>query len=220
MGSFNGRKYKHVQAARFIPAAFVHGMIWNERIAEMHIKNYRPDDRQDTATGTGVVKDLPGRIPALRLAAAALTLSAIILLAFFRGCGTQPVPGRTLPAYTTAKPGVSLSGDNGYEGVHNGYATFRAVSTMTFLNGDTVHYVGLRNEESNTCDEVVCIYLQDGTLLYRSGYIKPGETLEEAEFVFNGKSGTYHGMVVYEFYSCGSHAFLTQCECPVSIRVI
>lgn len=69
------------------------------------------------------------------------------------------------------------------------------------LEADSVQQsLCLSNPPQNTCYFVIALYLEDGTMLWKSDYIKPGE--ESEQIVLNQKlqEGTYHG--AYLQYSC------------------
>ncbi len=69
------------------------------------------------------------------------------------------------------------------------------------LEADSVQQsLCLSNPPQNTCYFVIALYLEDGTMLWKSDYIKPGE--ESEPIVLNQKlqEGTYHG--AYLQYSC------------------
>ncbi len=69
------------------------------------------------------------------------------------------------------------------------------------LESDSVQQsLCLSNPPQNTCYFVIALYLEDGTMLWESDYIKPGE--ESEPIVLNQKlqEGTYQG--AYLQYSC------------------
>ena len=69
------------------------------------------------------------------------------------------------------------------------------------LEADSVQQsLCLSTPPQNTCYFVIALYLEDGTMLWKSDYIKPGE--ESEPIVLNQKlqEGTYHG--AYLQYSC------------------
>ena len=69
------------------------------------------------------------------------------------------------------------------------------------LEADSVQQsLCLSNPPQNTCYFIIALYLEDGTMLWKSDYIKPGE--ESEPIVLNQKlqEGTYHG--AYLQYSC------------------
>lgn len=75
----------------------------------------------------------------------------------------------------------------GYEGI-----TLRADSLEQI--------VSLNNPIQNTCYFVITLYLEDGTRLWQSDYIKPGETSSPIVLTQSLEKGTYPNAVLQ--YSC------------------
>ena len=60
--------------------------------------------------------------------------------------------------------------------------------------------VSLNNPIQNTCYFVITLYLEDGTRLWQSDYIKPGETSSPIVLTQSLEKGTYPNAVLQ--YSC------------------
>jgi|LSQX01.3.fsa_nt_gb hypothetical protein len=66
--------------------------------------------------------------------------------------------------------------------------------------GQTLHAAGVSNSEQNSCYFVVSIILPDGSEVYRSSYLAPGQSLGDVELSKPLAPGTYEGAVAR--YSC------------------
>lgn len=96
----------------------------------------------------------------------------------------------------------------GYEGI-----TLRADSLEQI--------VSLNNPIQNTCYFVITLYLEDGTRLWQSDYIKPGETSSPIVLTQSLEKGTYPNAVLQ--YSCfkmdGEKTPLNGAETKLTLRV-
>lgn len=61
--------------------------------------------------------------------------------------------------------------------------------------------VNMGNPADNTCYFVIVIRLADGTQLYQSDYLKPGEGLEEITLERELEVGEYQAVIEYNCYS-------------------
>lgn len=66
--------------------------------------------------------------------------------------------------------------------------------------GQTLHAAGVSNPTQNTCYFIVSIILPDGSEVYRSSYLAPGQSLGDVELSKPLTPGTYEGAVAR--YSC------------------
>lgn len=117
----------------------------------------------------------------------AVAIAIGIYMIFFR----QPIqlPDGSIPAQNTEEV---LKNENsisipGYEGI-----TLKADSLR--------QTVALKNPEQNTCYFVITLYLEDGTILWKSDYIKPGETSSPIVLKEPLEKGNYPNAVLQ--YSC------------------
>lgn len=117
----------------------------------------------------------------------AVAIAIGIYMIFFR----QPIqlPDGSIPAQNTEEV---LKNENsisipGYEGI-----TLKADSLK--------QTVALKNPEQNTCYFVIALYLEDGTMLWQSDYIKPGETSSPIVLTQSLEKGNYPNAVLQ--YSC------------------
>lgn len=68
--------------------------------------------------------------------------------------------------------------------------------------GGTLHAATVGNPAENTCFFVVAVLLPDGTEVYRSSYLSPGQSLGDVKLSQDVAAGTYEGAVAR--YSCFS----------------
>ena len=117
----------------------------------------------------------------------AVAIAIGIYMIFFR----QPIqlPDGSIPAQNTE---AVLKNENsisipGYEGI-----TLKADSLK--------QTVALKNPEQNSCYFVITLFLEDGTILWKSDYIKPGETSSPIVLTQSLEKGNYTNAVLQ--YSC------------------
>ena len=64
--------------------------------------------------------------------------------------------------------------------------------------GDKVLHLSIGNPESNQADFYATVQLEDGTVLYESGLIEPGQGVTEVPLNKTLDAGTYQAYVVYQ----------------------
>ena len=118
-------------------------------------------------------------------------------------------------------PDLSFDGDIGYSSEQSDndvvvHATTGFVFTADSLNQE----VNIENPTQNTCEFVVSIYLGDGTMLYQSERIRPGDCITDIQITQTLKMGVYKNSVIaYSFYNAdNSDTVMSQCEFPIEIR--
>lgn len=120
-------------------------------------------------------------------------------------------------------PEITFDGDMGYSSGQNAKDVVVHATTGFIFNADSLNQtVDIDNPEQNNCDFIVSIYLGDGTLIYESEYIHPGDCITEIQVTQALRSGVYRNSVIaYNFCSADdSHTILSQCEFPIEIRCI
>lgn len=118
-------------------------------------------------------------------------------------------------------PDISLSGDLGYEQATADEVTIQATTGFVFQAHSLQQSVDIQNPKKNKYGFVICLYLGDGTLLYKSTIVDPGERITSIELSKSLESGIYRNSVmVYRFYSTGDNRPISQCEFPVEIKAI
>ncbi len=73
--------------------------------------------------------------------------------------------------------------------------------SMTFAAGETTQTVDIGNPADNTCYFVITIRLEDGTELFQSDYLEPGQGFETIELTQALEAGEYTAVIQYECYS-------------------
>lgn len=124
--------------------------------------------------------------------------------------------------YTSQERAIEFEGDNGYSEFDNNNVKIDAVTGIAIYPDGTCPNIDISNDESNNYDEVVEIYLNDGTRLFKTDYLTPGDKLDSV--VLNTNSiphpGVYKGVAVYSFYTKDSHSFVNSCEIPIEINFV
>ena len=121
------------------------------------------------------------------------------------------------------EPDVKFTGDLGYmPPIEQKKVKIEARTGIYLEAGYNLQALEMMNLSENNYDMKISIYLGDGTLLYESGYLSPGQEIDNAEFRMVPERGTYsNSLIVYRFYSSDSkHVYTSQCETPVEIKVI
>lgn len=119
-------------------------------------------------------------------------------------------------------PDISFAGDIGYSELSDGEVVVQAVTGLCFNADAAEQDVYIPNSEKNECSFVVSIYLGDGTLLYESPVVKPGNDITSISLYQTLDEGVYHNAVmVYKFCSDSEPcAIVSQCEFPIEIRSV
>lgn len=83
--------------------------------------------------------------------------------------------------------------------------TIPGFSSVVFSAGNAEQNLKLYNPEQNSCYFIISLLLPDGTEIYKSGMIKPGETIEKITLSEPIKAGSYDGSIVrYDCYDSGT----------------
>lgn len=152
----------------------------------------------------------------LHTAAFGVVVFCICLMVFLCGDYHQKYE----PA-TPDTPDISLSGDLGYVQATADEVTIQAITGFVFQAHSLQQSVDIQNPKKNKYGFVVCLYLEDGTLLYKSTIIDPGERIASIELSKSLEGGIYrNSAIVYRFYSIGDNRPISQCEFPVNIKSI
>ena len=130
-----------------------------------------------------------------------LIIVIILMLLLFKCCssnrGTEPPPSDTTS--TTENKTLDFIPAEGNE---NGIITIPGYAGLIFQHGTLNQNTDLHNPEKNNCLFVISLYLSDDTLIYKSDYIKPGETLDEITLLQALERGIYKNCkLVYNCYS-------------------
>lgn len=87
--------------------------------------------------------------------------------------------------------------------------------------GQTDQVASFYNPEANECFFRISVLLADGTELFRSGMIKPGQKIEELEISQSLKAGTYKDAVLrYDCYAMESLQPMNGAETILNLEVL
>ncbi|MGN0594918.1 MAG: hypothetical protein ACI4I6_07150 [Hominimerdicola sp.] len=83
------------------------------------------------------------------------------------------------------------------------------VTGLNFKSGQLQQTVDLYNPKENNCYFVISLYLSDDTLIYKSDFLAPSETLTEITLLQALQKGTYKNCrLVYNCYALDNRAVL------------
>ncbi|WP_180326508.1 hypothetical protein [Raoultibacter phocaeensis] len=152
----------------------------------------RPPKRRVSPTSRGGPRGTTVAIAVLILVAAlAAGVAAFVLL----GGGAQPASQGASATVTGWDAAVPSAG-----GVEQGIS-IPGYESMTMRAGETAQRVDMGNPPSNECSFVITLRLEDGTELYRSPSLAPGEGLAEIELAVGLEAGEYPAEIAYECFS-------------------
>lgn len=120
------------------------------------------------------------------------------------------------------EPETYVNGDFGYEPVSDNNGMILKAVTGIILKSDTIRQeFEIPNSSSNEYAINALIILSDDTIIYESGFLYPGETIEEIELYKSLDKGTYkNSTLLYKYYTVDeSHTFISQCAFPIEINV-
>lgn len=128
-------------------------------------------------------------MPVVLLIVITIVLLSLLLIFLLRSCGSTPSPDVNTEDNTTVtmEKNIDSIAIPGYEGL-----TLQADSKKQDLR--------LPNPEQNTCYFQIALFLEDGTLLWQSELIEPGETSKPIVLEKELEEGTYPKAVLH--YSC------------------
>lgn len=78
-----------------------------------------------------------------------------------------------------------------YEEYKNQSISIPGRSGIALAANTTTQTVDFYNPQENQCYFVISLYLSDGTMIYKSDYIKPGERITDIELLQTLKQGIY-----------------------------
>ena len=109
--------------------------------------------------------------------------------------------------------------NDGYVSPSDSGVQIEAASGFIMNAGVTAQSVKFNNSRSNDCAFIVTLYLADGTEIYKSDYLYPGDSINEIELKRTLKAGLYKdALMVYQLYSIESHKPINRCEFPIEIQ--
>ena len=121
--------------------------------------------------------------------------------------------------FAPGEPDIIVNGEIGYEELTKPTGVkLKAVTGINFVAEQCDQTVDFSNEESNQYAIVVMILLGDGTILYESPQINPGESITEIRLSRGLAQGIYkNSLLVYKIYGKDG-TFINQCEFQIEIR--
>ena len=159
-----------------------------------------------------------------------LILLIVVLCLLLRQCGTSPIPAsstyitqctETVSTTDSILPTLSFDDNDGFQGVpESPNVTINATSGFVMQAHDRHQEVVFTNDASNPCAFRVSLYLSDGTLLYESGFLLPGESVSEITLTRELDTGLYqNALLLYTMYTVDvPHTAINQCEFPIEIQ--
>lgn len=148
-----------------------------------------------------------------------LIVVILVLLLLLKCCNnksnTPPPSGDTSQTTSTTKPldfipAVDASPNS---------ITIPAVSGINLKSGQLQQKVDFYNPKENQCYFVISIYLSDDTLIYKSDYIAPAETITEITLLQTLQKGTYRNCrIVYNCYTLDNKATLNSGDVKIEIN--
>ena len=117
-------------------------------------------------------------------------------------------------------PAIVGNGSNGFVAHNKASATIPATDGIELISGTVEQGLCMSNPDNNPCIFVISLYLGDGTLLFVTEPLYPGETSEPVTLRQSLNSGIYkNAILVYDCYSAdGNMTPLTRCEVAVEIN--
>ena len=159
-------------------------------------------------SGKHVAKPQKKKKPSIWILIIALFLIAVFVIAFalLRGGDKAPEPPKLKEtiAPENENPSIAIPG---YE-----YFSLEA--------GIKKQSIALNNPETNTCYFLISLYLEDGTLLWQSEYLAPGEVSAAMELNQKLEPGTYNAILHYDCFRMNQELSpLNGAETKLSLRV-
>ena len=146
-----------------------------------------------------------------------LIVIILVLLLVLKFCGksTTPPSGDTSQTTSTTKPldfipAVDSSADS---------INIPAVTGLNLKSGQLQQKVDFYNPKENQCYFIISIYLSDDTLIYKSDYLAPAETITEISLLQALQKGVYKNCrIVYSCYTLDSKATLNSGNVKIEIN--
>lgn len=145
-----------------------------------------------------------------------LTVIILVLLLVLKFCGkpTTPPSGNTSQTTTTKPldfiPAVDAPSSS---------ITIPALTGINLKSGQLQQKVDFHNPKENQCYFVISIYLSDDTLIYKSDYLAPAETITEINLLQTLQKGTYKNChIVYNCYTLDRKATLNSGNVKIEIN--
>ena len=128
------------------------------------------------------------------IAAAAFAAAGILCFKSYQKKHTVSNPSATVVPWDVDIP----EEDKATEG---GKILLPGYSAMTMKAGTKEQEVNIGNPSDNNCYFIITLKLEDGTELFKSDYLKPGEGLKDITLNQTLKNGQYQAVIEYDCYS-------------------
>lgn len=146
------------------------------------------------------------RLPVWPFIASLLLIAVLAVPLLFNGGDKGPEPPKVKEAIAPEDENPSIA-IPGYEGI-------------TLKAGTRKQDVALNNPETNTCYFLISLYLEDGTLLWQSEYLAPGEVSENIVLSQKLEPGTYKALLHYDCFRMNQElSQLNGAETKLTLRV-
>lgn len=129
----------------------------------------------------------------------------IIFLALLRSCSNGDDQKGQITVPDTSNESVeSIQEDSEEKSVTNSYGTIAipGYEALTLQADEKKQRISFNNPEQNKCYFVISLYLSDGTLLWKSDYVKPGSVSKAVVLSQTLSEGTYKDCLLkYECFA-------------------
>ena len=146
-----------------------------------------------------------------------LIIVIILVLLLFKCCSHREPPPSDSTSTTTSEPEKTL--DFVPAGDSSDSINIPAVTGLNLKSGQLQQKVDFYNPKENQCYFIISIYLSDDTLIYKSDYLAPTETITEINLLQTLQRGTYKNCrIVYNCYTLDSKAPLNSGNVKIEIN--
>ena len=152
----------------------------------------------------------------------------VVLCLLLRQCDMQaPETGADLAstqpteAMGSVLPTISFGSDDGYREISDSPSVILGATSGYVMQSHSLRQdIEFSNNAKNPCALKAAIYLADGTLLYESRCLMPGETVANITLTTELNEGLYqNALLLYTMYSLEKpHKTINQCEFPIEIQ--
>lgn len=135
----------------------------------------------------------------LRVIVAALAIAVVALLAIV----LWPKPSTDIPESVGVSGIISDEWDSGIDhgSVETAGAQVPGYSMAKMNAGDTSLHLNIGNPKENDVGFYVTVELEDGTVLYTSPLLEPGQGISDLPLASSPEKGTYNAFAVYQLVS-------------------
>ncbi len=135
----------------------------------------------------------------MRVAVVVLTIAVVVLLVIV----LRPAPTEDIPESTGVSGVISEDWDSG---IDHGSVQATGVQVPGYklakMNaGDTTLHLNIGNPKANEVAFYVTVELEDGTVLYTSPLLEPGQGISDLPLSASPEKGTYNAYAVYQVVS-------------------